>query len=253
MIKSISRILALPLVVFFLSSCSLTDLLDPLDFNTNKPDDGGSTPGIIAEPDNEQPVINIVDGSSRAEENDEFNDEVSPKDNIVLTVSSLIPGNSLPNNDKTSQPVQMEIKLFFADEALIEEGKTRIYGFVTPVTRKVPATSGILKVALNELIKGPLPEEKNLSPVVPASAEVNKVTIEDRVAVIDFNKALITDHSGGTLGGAITMQALVFTAAQFDSVDGVLVTIDGQPWDDGHFIWDTPIYSQDLLSSFQNN
>ena len=87
-------------------------------------------------------------------------------------------------------------------------GQAGPYGFVTPVIRKVPATSGILRAALNELIKGPC-LEKNLGPVIPAASVVNKVIINDRVAVIDFNKAVISDHPGGTLGGVITMQALV--------------------------------------------
>jgi len=33
-------------------------------------------------------------------------------------------------------------------------------------------------------------------------------------------------------------------------VDGVLVTVEGEPWSDGHFIWDTPIYADELTKTF---
>ncbi len=246
LIKSLGRVLILLLTVLFLSSCSFNEFLSSLD-NIDFPSENDHFE------DNSQPVVNIVDGNDAAESNSKVSVIGSSPDDIEVTVNTPIPGNDEFDNDKVSQPVQMEIKLFFADKALAEEGKLGEYGFVSPVVRKVPATSGILKVTLNELIKGPLPDEQNLSPVIPATAEVNKVTIENKVAVIDFSNSLISNHSGGTLGGSITMQALVFTAAQFESVDGVLVTVEGQPWDDGHFIWDIPIYEEELLSSIRNN
>ena len=87
--------------------------------------------------------------------------------------------------------------------------------------------------------------------MLPPSVKINKLSIQDKVAAIDFNEALLTDHPGGTLGGSITIQALVFTASQFDSIDAVLVTVKGEPWNDGHFVWDTPIYEKDLLSNIE--
>lgn len=143
------------------------------------------------------------------------------------------------------------IKLFFADRDLVAEDKPGPYGFVTPTMREVPVTSGILKYTLNELIKGPLSGEKNLGSVLPPTVKMNRLSIQDKVAIIDFSKALLTDHPGGTLGGSITVQALVFTASQFDSIDGVLLTVEGEPWDDGHFVWDTPIYEKDLLNNIE--
>jgi spore germination protein GerM len=102
-------------------------------------------------------------------------------------------------------------------------------------------------------VKGPLPEEEGINPTIPASAAVNKVSIKDGIALIDFNQAMADDHKGGTMAGAVTMQSIVFTASQFDSVDGVLVTVEGQPWSDGHFIWDTPVYADELAKNYSRN
>ena len=95
------------------------------------------------------------------------------------------------------------------------------------------------------------PEEADLSPVLPASAKVNGAKIADRIAIIDFSNELISDHSGGSLAARLPCSS-GFTACQFDSVDGVLVTVEGNPWDEGHFVWDTPIYQQELLSSIRS-
>ncbi len=263
MIKSMGRIGLLMLAALFLASCSFRDCLNPLDSVLDKSNESKDniSDDVFASDNNDASAVNALDSTDSIKNNGESGvDDVNTAGEIIeLTVTAFIPNSEKPDTENSSVPekepnsesIQMEIRLFFADRALAAEGNPGPYGFVTPVIRKVPATSGILMAALNELIKGPLPEEGNLGPVIPAASVVNKVTINNRVAVIDFNKAVISDHPGGTLGGTITMQALVFTAAQFDSVDGVLVTIEGKPWDDGHFTWDKPIYEEELLNSIQ--
>lgn len=263
------------LIALLLTSCSFTEFLNPsesiLDSSIGAegaiPDSLGTTDKSLNDGElSEAPNNNNTNELDVADSNDSqdqpvFNNAESSQCTIDLTVTpsegesdTNSPSQDISEKQPNTENIQMEIQLFFADSALVDEGKLGSYGFVTPVVRKVPATSGILKVALDELIKGPLPEEEGkLGPVIPATAKVNGAIIEDRVAIIDFNKALITDHSGGTLGGSITMQALVFTASQFESIDGVLVTVEGQPWDDGHFIWDASIYEEDLLGSILNN
>jgi spore germination protein GerM len=245
MIKFVYKLLLLLLVVLFLTSCNLTELLKTSDFYTNPTNEPRDQPSNISDvPSNRggvglenidkmQTGIELVVIGERSEE----------------ILEDAIPASAVVNPNATSQPdAHWPIKLFFANRTLIVEGKPGSYGFVTPVIREVPVTSGILKYTLYELIKGPQPSEENLGSVLPPSTKINKVSIEEGVAVIDFNEALLTDHPGGTLGGVITIQALVFTASQFDSIDGVLVTVGGEPWDDGHFIWDTPVYERDLLN-----
>jgi len=264
------RLLAfLLLSLLLLTSCSISDLLD----------DKGLFPDLKEPADNAD-----GEGNPQLDGSDYLYDEIY--DEITLEVLNTSSGDESAaadkddksdenesvsdNNDgkngintgrgttgKEAEPGQitatMEIKLYFADRAAVSEGKPGPYGFVAPAVRRVPATSGILKYTLNELIKGPLPQEEGLDPVLPSTVKVNGIVIKDRVAVIDFSKALLTDHPGGTMGATITQQALVFTASQFDSVDGVMVTVEGSPWDDGHFIWEYPIYEEELIKSMKSN
>ena len=244
MIKSMYRIGLMLLMVLFLTSCNFTDFLTSPELNTNptdaSPDQGSDDLDVsgnsgdvgLESVDKAQPGIEMVvlgEGSEKFSEDS-------------------IPAGAISN---PSPDAFWSIKLFFADRDLVVEDKPGPYGFVTPAVREMPVTSGILKCTLDELIKGPLSGEKNLGSVLPPSVKINKLSIQDKVAAIDFNEALLTDHPGGTLGGSITIQALVFTASQFDSIDAVLVTVKGEPWNDGHFVWDTPIYEKDLLNNIQ--
>lgn len=248
MIKYICRIGLLLLMVLFLTSCNFTDFLTNPELNTNPTDalgdqasddlDVSANSGDLGleSVDKAQPGIEVVVLGEGSEESSE----------------DSIPAGAISNPSAIEKPDAFwTIKLFFADRDLVVEGKPGPYGFVTPVGREVPVISGILKYTLNELIKGPLSGEKNLGSVLPPSVKINKLSIQEEVAAIDFNEALLTDHPGGTLGGSITMQAIVFTASQFDSINGVLVTVEGEPWDDGHFVWDSPIYESDLLNNIE--
>jgi germination protein M len=235
------------LSVFLLTSCSMNSLFGNNGRNTGFQRPGDELQSFASDLDSWE------DGASDDMEIemtvllDEESIDAVPAASVVQASSS----GSIAGSNIT--PVQMEIKLYFADRKAVEDGKPGPYGFVTPVTRHIPATSGILCAAMKELIKGPLPEEQGVDPVMPAASEVCKVSIKDGIAYIDFNQSFADNHPGGTLGGSITMQSIVFTASQFDSVDGVLVTVEGQPWDDGHFIWEEPIYADELARSFSKN
>jgi hypothetical protein len=42
------------------------------------------------------------------------------------------------------------------------------------------------------------------------------------------------------------MQSLVFTLTQFPGIEKVLVLVEGEPWSDGHFIWEEPLGPADM-------
>lgn len=199
-------------------------------------------------PMTEEPEAKIVPEINQLEvstQDQKMTVDSSDSQETSISVSSSTTDDS--NKDDPVVPVdQIELMLFFADRTAVTEGPLGPYRFVTPVPRTVPATSSVLKAALEELIKGPLPEDKGVDPVIPNTAKLLGVSIENGIAYVDFNKAFAMDQAGGTTGGAITMQSIVFTAAQFDTVDGVVVNVEGEPWSDGHFIWDTPIYADSL-------
>lgn len=232
MMKKKSCLVLLLLSVFFLTSCSGDG------FTGNKT--GGDS-------DFRQPRETTADPETGPydPEDPEIELTVLPGEDVGEPAAVGAVSQPTDRNGGRS-PVQMELILYFADRKATGNGEPGPYGFVTPVTRHIPATSGILAEAIRELAKGPLPEEGEVDPVLPDTTELRKISIQDGIARIDFNRAFAEDHKGGSLGGTITRQSIVFTAAQFDSVDGVLVTVEGEPWSDGHFIWDIPIYPEDL-------
>ncbi|MBS3943135.1 MAG: GerMN domain-containing protein [Dethiobacter sp.] len=150
------------------------------------------------------------------------------------------------NNEETPEERTMEFALFFGEAEAIHSGKAGEYGFVAPVTRSAPANEDPLAAALAELIKGPRPEDGDFFSTLPPTAKVLSAQLEDRTARIDFSRELISDSPGGTLGGTVFMQSLVFTLTQFPGIEKVLVLVEGEPWSDGHFIWEEPLGPADM-------
>ncbi len=106
-----------------------------------------------------------------------------------------------------------------------------------------------LREAMAELIRGPGPEDGGAGPVMPATTRILDIAVEDGMARIDLSREVLTDSAGGTLGGAVFMDAVILTATQFTPVDRVQVLVEGEPWCDGHFLWEEPLGRTDILPS----
>lgn len=151
------------------------------------------------------------------------------------------------NGANNQQSEVVRLTLYFPDSAAVESGIQGETGYVKAVVRELPHTTGVLRLAMEELIRGPLPGEGNLGRIIPAATEIRGVKIENGVATINFSAALIysPDSPGGTLGGALFMQSVVYTATEFPTVQSVLVQVEGEPYSDGHYVWDQPISRPD--------
>lgn len=154
--------------------------------------------------------------------------------------------NSGQSGGQTPQTVK--ISLYFSNQGAIETGTPGTTGYVTGVTRELPYTKGVLRLALQELIKGPQAGEGTVGRTLPASTRILSLTIENKVAIINFSSDLLTaaDSPGGSLGGAVFLQSIVYTATQFSTVDAALVKVNGEAYSDGHYIWDQPVRRSDL-------
>lgn len=159
-----------------------------------------------------------------------------------------------PQTGQSSEPSEAEtphtlkLTLYFSDLEAIETGATGQTGYVKAVTRELPNTKAVLRLALQELIKGPQPGEGNLGRTLPAETRILGLTIDHGVAVINFSSDLLTaaDSPGGSLGGTVFRESIVYTATQFSTVDAVLVQVDGEPYSDGHYFWDKPVGRNEL-------
>ncbi len=167
---------------------------------------------------------------------------------LLMVVPGFLMGCNGLNNGEEDPTV--EIDLYFGDEDAIETGTVGEYGYVTPVSREIrePETPEMMvRAALEELIQGPLPEEEEeygVLPVVHDSLEIRDVIIEDDIATINVSGNMFEgDWQGGTVGGSVFIGSFVLTASQFEEVERVLVEVENEVWDDGHFYWDEPISS----------
>lgn len=157
------------------------------------------------------------------------------------------PDETAADNDNGKEENRnIKIALYFGDKKAIENDQTCKTGYVSPVVREYPHTTAVLRLALQELIRGPLPGEDNAVQTLPHTVKIINLEIKDGVALIDFSPELSTDSTGGTLCGTILKQSLVYTATEFPAVKSVLVTVKGQPYSDGHFIWEYPVTREDF-------
>lgn len=145
-------------------------------------------------------------------------------------------------------PRTVKIALYFSNQRAIEANNPGMTGYVTAVTRELPHTVAVLRLALQELIRGPQSGEGAVGRTLPASTRILSLTIEERVAMINLSTELLTaaDSPAGSLGGTVFRQSIVYTATQFPTIDAALVKVNGEPYSDGHYIWDQPVRRSDL-------
>jgi len=143
----------------------------------------------------------------------------------------------------------VEVNLYLGCREAIETGEPGKYGYVAPVTREITDSGDpeeLLKVTLEELIQGPAPEEEEeVSKVVHDSLEVLEVEIKDGVARVNVCKEM-EDWYNGSTRGQVFVDSFVLTAAQFPEVRELIVQVEGEVWDDGHFYWDEPRSPQEI-------
>lgn len=128
------------------------------------------------------------------------------------------------------QPAFVPLKVFFSNT---KEDSAGLYCEKTYATeRNVSASAKTIQTALEELLKGPTAEEKeqgyltNINPGVV----IQKITMENGIASIDFSKKL-EEAVGGSCRVAAIRSQIANTVEQFSEVDLVIISIDGRQED----------------------
>jgi len=137
----------------------------------------------------------------------------------------------------------MEIQVYFAHTSLAGDA-----GCVKPVTRTIPHTQGVGRAAIEELLKGPAPDEQAAGfwSAIPDPAQVaasrerigytgdrvrlNSLRIVDGVAYVDFS-AEMEAHGGGSARVMCLSQQVVQTLKQFPSVREAVISVEGRSED----------------------
>jgi spore germination protein GerM len=115
-----------------------------------------------------------------------------------------------------------DVLLYFLQ---FDEKTEKVY--LKTVKRKL-SDKQILLQTINQLIKGPslYEEGKGYITAVPQNLRLRSVTINGKIAEIDFNNAIEEGATGDILLKRI--QQIVYTATQFEDVDSIIIKIDGQ-------------------------
>ena len=158
-------------------------------------------------------------------------------DNGTLVFNNENP-SGLPENDrqfilpiKIAKTVQgtIQVKLYFNNNIMDPEYSCQK---VFPVDRGVSETTAVARAAIEELLKGPTRQEilDGFFTSINSDVKIQKLTIENTVAKIDFDSNLEKNVGGSCRVSAIRNQ-IIQTLLQFKTVKSVVISIDGRTED----------------------
>ncbi len=143
----------------------------------------------------------------------------------------------------------MVFTAYYGDAEAAAEGSRGDWGYVRPVELVVESPPSTIwencpfALILDKLTRdhggwmAPLPADNVLADVGL------QFDLESRVMTVN----LLGSYTIGHQASRILVEALVFTFTEIPVVDAVLVTLNGDPWHDSHFMWEEPITRAELL------
>jgi hypothetical protein len=161
---------------------------------------------------------------------------VSPKESIGTLVFVKDNPSGLPkNNDEVRIPVRLPkqetttVKVYFNNDKLDPEISCNK---VFPVERIIVKTSAVAWAALEELLKGPTERERTggYFSNINSGVKIQKLTIENGVARVDFNEQL-EFQMGGSCRVAAIRSEITETLKQFLSVKEIIISVNGRTED----------------------
>ena len=137
-----------------------------------------------------------------------------------------------------------------------EEGVVLLYfanadaSKVVPEARQVQIPQDItqadyIKLLLEQLIAGP--DNTDLARTIPQTVEVLDAHVDGPNAHVDFSQEMISDHSRGAAGEAMTVYSIVSTVTELEGIEGVMMTVAGEPMNIEHMVIDTPVQRDDSM------
>ena len=141
-----------------------------------------------------------------------------PENDIELKIPVILPTNEMQT-----------VKLFFNNNEL---DPTVSCNQVFPVEHSIAKTEAVGRAALEELLKGPSQTDLDYGYYtnIPSGVKLQKLTIEDGVAKVDFDETLEKNIGGSCRVSAISAQ-ITETLKQFSTVKSVVISINGRTED----------------------
>lgn len=141
------------------------------------------------------------------------------KDSGKSTVAKLLGNNTVPAASQTSPETTGEtisVKLFFAEA----DGKKLV-----AQERKIPKTLSLARETISQLFNGPQ-QGSDLLAVAPAGTNLLDIDIKDGTAIVDLSKEI--QEPLDKVSSELTVEAIVDTLTQFDTVKQVKFRVEGQ-------------------------
>lgn len=153
------------------------------------------------------------------------------EDNVSLVFYNENPSGLMENNKTLLIPLKVlrgteRVSIYFGKQG--DDSCTNVFA----VEREIEKTEAVARAAIEELIKGPTIEEKAAGYFtgIKSNAKINKLTIVDGTAKIDFDEALEEGVGGSCLVSEIRQQ-IIQTLMQFETVKKVIISINGRTED----------------------
>jgi spore germination protein GerM len=145
-----------------------------------------------------------------------------------------------PNEDEGNEdePESIEVTLYFANEDYIETGDESLE-ILIPERREIETREDKLGEAIvRALMEGT--ESEKAQTAIPSTSTLNGVEIIDGTAFVDFAR---DGMYGGSLQEGLTINQIVASLIELDSVDSVQFLIDGEIEESlmGHYIINKPL------------
>jgi len=123
----------------------------------------------------------------------------------------------------------IKLKVYFNNDKMDPEFSCNK---VFPVEREIPRTEAVARASIEELLKGLTEEEKSegFFTSINSGVEIQKLTIVNGVAKIDFNEQLEFQVGGSCRVAAISAE-IRETLKQFPTVKEVIISINGRTED----------------------
>lgn len=137
---------------------------------------------------------------------------------------------TIPNESK-------EVTLYFANEEYIQTGNESLEKMI-PEKRTIDIKDiSIEEAVIKELMNGP--KSDGVRTVIPATAKILGVEVTDGTAFVDFAQEGL---NGGSLEETFTINQIVASFIELDTVDRVQFLIDGEISESlmGHYSIDKP-------------
>lgn len=96
---------------------------------------------------------------------------------------------------------------------------------LTRVERKIPTSRSLLRLAIEALIAGPLPSEKQATAIFPPGSAVRGVNVSGSRAIVDFNDRLV--NAGGACRATAIRAAVEATAKALPGIESVEIRANG--------------------------